>query len=520
MVEIQKQSEAQVLNVEAQNKVDKSNLTPEQQEVQNKIDELRKKLDSIWATEKITKKAVEILYKWLTWDSSIKDDPEAKPTIELLERYKKAFEQAKKDRKITEVELISITETISKMWDKLEFSAWIDEKWVKLKYDTEKLKTISSKDFLSLIENERLQYVTKDNVDGNSLSSGSVKDIAFSFDQDWDGQLNKELYMLTTAGQVLPKEVREVTKDWEKYIRVWLKWEFFNWEKRLTIHDKTNITINKIWTPDELNNLEQENLKKYNEFVEKNSEFNDEKYKNAIVEALEKDIEPKTFLKVLSRRLEEFEKINTFEKIDLEMISTELAKISGSNKSDLESTSKVLRRLTPTTWQESLKDLWFKEEEVKQYVAKNPDNSKFSFWEIDSYTPAEYSFPAERSDSWTTLCSRTARKNLANLWVKWDINQWSSAKASFDIYGWDVLAFPPKWETDSKVADLYLDASPKNKDYGHRVAAFKEWNQWFVLDPYYKIWNWDTRLPIPAEQYVNTMQTQHWRKFWWAHYFA
>ncbi|NCQ12427.1 MAG: hypothetical protein GW809_09875 [Bacteroidetes bacterium] len=47
MVEIQKQSEAQVLNVEAQNKVDKSNLTPEQQEVQNKIDELRKKLDSI-----------------------------------------------------------------------------------------------------------------------------------------------------------------------------------------------------------------------------------------------------------------------------------------------------------------------------------------------------------------------------------------------------------------------------------------------------------------------------------------
>jgi len=39
------------------------------------------------------------------------------------------------------------------------------------------------------------------------------------------------------------------------------------------------------------------------------------------------------------------------------MISTELAKISGSNKSDLESTSKVLRRLTPTTWQESLKDL-------------------------------------------------------------------------------------------------------------------------------------------------------------------
>lgn len=521
MAEIQKQSEAQVSNLEAQNKIDKSNFTPEQQEVQNKIDDLRKKLDAIWATEKITKKAVEILYKWLIWDPSIKDDPEAKPTIELLERYKKAFEQAQKDKKITEVELKSITESISKMWDKLEFSAWVDDAWEKLKYNTEKLKTISNREFLILPENERLQYITKDNVDSDSVASGSVSDVTFSFDLDWDWKINRDLYLLTTAWQVLPKEVREVTKDWKKYVRMWLKWEFFNWEKRLTIHDKTNITIDKLATQDDLKSTSEENQKKYNEFVEKNPQFSDAKYTSIINEALEKDVEPKLLVKVMSRRLEEFEKIVSIEKVDIESISTELAKIPGSNKTDLATASNVLRKLTPTTWEQGLVDLWFKKEEVEEYKTKNLDIEK-SFWELEKFTPAEYSLPAERSSSGTTLCSRTARLNLARLGVKWDINQWGSAKASFDMYWKENISvdFPPTWESDAKVADLYLDASEKNKQYGHRVAAFKEWWKWFVMDPYYKIWEWDTRAPIPAEKYVNTMQTQYNRRFWWAHYFA
>jgi hypothetical protein len=38
------------------------------------------------------------------------------------------------------------------------------------------------------------------------------------------------------------------------------------------------------------------------------------------------------------------------------------------------------------------------------------------------------------------------------------------------------------------VADVYLDArSEKNKDYGHRVAAFQKEGQWYVLDPYYSM---------------------------------
>ncbi|MDD3793747.1 MAG: hypothetical protein PHI37_02960 [Candidatus Gracilibacteria bacterium] len=282
-----------------QSKLDTSNLTPEQQEVQNRIDELQKKLDAIGATEKITKKAVEILFKGLTSDPSIKNDPEALPTIQLLERYRKAFEQAQKDRKITESDLKSITENIAKMVDKVEFSAGINEKGTDLKYDTEKLKTISSKEFLSLSPAERLQYVTQYNVDSNSVSSGSIKDITFSFDQDGDGKINKELYMLTTAGQVLPKEIRQVTKDGQVYDRIGLTGEFYNGEKRLTIHDKTKIILGEPMKAEDLKAIESKNLEKYNEFITKNSEFKDEKYTQTLKEAFSKGIDKENELKYL-----------------------------------------------------------------------------------------------------------------------------------------------------------------------------------------------------------------------------
>jgi len=132
---------------------------------------------------------------------------------------------------------------------------------------------------------------------------------------------------------------------------------------------------------------------------------------------------------------------------------------------------------------------------------------------INDFTPAEFSVSAETSESGTTLCSRTARLNLMRMWV---VNPpaWWSAKASFDAYEKWAMPFPPEWSNWAKIADLYLDATPKNKQYGHRVAAFeKDW-KWFVLDPYYKLpVVWRTRQPIPAETYVNIMTNQFGKKY-------
>jgi len=76
-----------------------------------------------------------------------------------------------------------------------------------------------------------------------------------------------------------------------------------------------------------LESITQENDLKAKEFLEKNPEFNNEKYIFAINEAIEKDIEPKMFLKILSRRIEEFEKQNSYSKVEIEFISNEITKV-------------------------------------------------------------------------------------------------------------------------------------------------------------------------------------------------
>lgn len=517
MAEIQWQSEVQVPKVEAQNKVDTSNLTPEQQRVYERIESLKTLLDSTKAQEAFSRKWAQILWTRLSADPEVRTDPEAKPTIEMYNRYMARFNEAVQKWWDIKAELSKLESDVAISTDRVEFDLWIDEKWDNLKFDKEKLKNISSKEFLNLSKNERLQYVTKDNIDSDSVSSGSVSDITFSFDQDGDWNLNKELYMLTTAGQVLPKEIRQVTKDWQVYNRIGLTWEFYNWEKRLTIHDKTKVTLGEPMKAEELNKISEENIQKYNEFVEKNPEFKDEKYNFAINEAIEKGIEPKMFLKVLSRRIEEFEKQSNYEKSDIEFISTEVTKIPWYDKTWLESTANSLRYLTPTTWKQSLGELWYDKASIDSYHESNKDDSKYDSSKLENFTPAEYSYPAERSESGTTLCSRTARLNLSKLGVD-SPSTWWSARAAYENLNSPKDIFPPT-NSDAKVADVYLDArSDKNRQYGHRVAAFKWENwQWFVLDPYYSMF-WNTREPIPAEHYVRTVWDK--QKVWWAHYYS
>lgn len=450
MWEIQWQNKETLPKVETQSSVDKSKLTPEQLKVYERIEELKKTLETVNAQERFSRRWADILRKWLTSDSNIKNDPEAKPTIDMYNRYLARFNEAVKKWGDIKAELASLESDVTKSTDKLEFSSWIDENWEKLKYDTEKLKTISSKEFLSLPENERLQYITKYNIDSDTIASGSVADITFSFDQDWDWQLNKELYMLTTAGQVLSKEVREVTKDWEKYTRVWLKWEFFNWEKRLTIHDKTNISIDKLGTPDELNNLEQENLKKYNEFIEKNSEFKDEKYTQTLKEAFSKWIKNENELKfLLTWNVKNLEKSSPSDLDNLLVISMYLK--NGwflddyadaweiiSNLTDIINTvNKYWKKLKYSVWENwdlkfNLNDNWLPEwlewmemwlEKISQIALSQLWTSEKNWWADKYLKDLGYTNLNSRNTPW---CAAFVNWALMQAGYKW--TWWLSAK--------------------------------------------------------------------------------------------
>ncbi len=154
--------------------------------------------------------------------------------------------------------------------------------------ENEALKTLSNKELLSLPFDKRLQYLTKTHTDTSEVSSWQVKELEFSFTFDWE--LNKELYIKTTAWQLLPKEVWSVTYGDVVYSRKWLWGEFFekNWN-RLIIHDGTKIQVWPLRTAEEIEKINAENLSNAESFVASNPWAD----KDLALEAYNKWIDPK-----------------------------------------------------------------------------------------------------------------------------------------------------------------------------------------------------------------------------------
>ena len=85
------------------------------------------------------------------------------------------------------------------------------------KEETEQFKKITNKEFLRLSPEERLRFITVGNITTEQVKSGLSKNLDFTF--TYDGVFNRDFYARTTAGQVLPSEVREL-KSWsEVFIR-------------------------------------------------------------------------------------------------------------------------------------------------------------------------------------------------------------------------------------------------------------------------------------------------------------
>ncbi len=108
------------------------------------------------------------------------------------------------------------------------------------------LKTLTPDQLLRKDENERLRFVTQGGISAEKLASGESKEITFNFDEAG----NKELYLKTTAGQVLPPNVRQVVASGSKqdgstiFTRRGYNGEFFSPSgARLKIHNGTTIKV-------------------------------------------------------------------------------------------------------------------------------------------------------------------------------------------------------------------------------------------------------------------------------------
>jgi hypothetical protein len=168
----------------------------------------------------------------------------------------------------------------------LEHEAWVDyneQTWEikELDINNEELKTLNNEQFLGLSPEARLQYITKNNIDSSDVANWNIDSLEFSFTFEWE--YNRELYLETTAWQVLPKEVWTVNVWWQTFTRNNVWWEFFNSSNsRLVIHEWTNIEIWELRTQEELNWLNNQNNQLLTEYMQNNPGSNELITTNAI----------------------------------------------------------------------------------------------------------------------------------------------------------------------------------------------------------------------------------------------
>lgn len=349
----------------------------EKKESNDSLSELRKKFEAIKAWEKYVSWREEKLRT-----SLLKDwDPKDKEFRELAEEVKRLQWESK-----------ALWQTRDELWALL----WeIQTEIKKLSpEETKALKTLENKDFLSIPFEKRLQYITANHTDTADVSSWKVKNLEFSFTFDWE--FNRELYFKTTAWQVLPQEVWEVSLWGKVFSRAWLEWEFFSWNERLVIKEWTSIEIWKLRTQDEMEKAMTQNLNKTESFLANNPWVNRE----IVLEAYNRWIDPDFAVKTFSHLIEWVAKENipqvledAFTEFDRYRwsynISNELVDWKYSDRLALG----LFMKFTPN-WEESAESYWISKQSIE--TAK-------SNWEVNMAMEANAIQNADSLPDWSYL---------------------------------------------------------------------------------------------------------------------
>lgn len=242
--------------------------------------------------------------------------------------------------------------------------------------EVKNMQAITSKEFLSTPANERLRFITQGNVESKDVKEGWVNALNFTF--TFDGKFNRDLYIRTTAGQILPDNVRNVTSGWVEYTRAGLNGEFFSDAgKRLLIHEGTQVEISKFWAEDELKQI-QENFQ--NGLKEYKGTPNEE----LALESLKKWYDPKF---IISLFWQEIGALSTWKKETIEDKITDIARLQDDFLEDYPSEKAILEwgkpsekfswyvvnSLNPSKISEVSQLYWYNLEVVKQTRrANNP----------------------------------------------------------------------------------------------------------------------------------------------------
>ncbi len=406
-----------------------------------------------------------------------------------------------------------VANSIKSKQDKIQ---WYKSELGQLKNDiTEKVKhqeNISNDELLWLSQNERLWHITKNSVEAEQLLNGSVDNIEFTFTFDW--VFNKELYLATTAWQVLPKEVRLVSVWNDQFQRTWLNGEFYNVEtnSRLIIREWTDLHVDKIWTEEELNAL----TKTSSEFIKNNVEYWE--FSEKIDFILNKWIKEE-YIKILW-----LEKLWSISKIDLEKFTTD-----------------IWRELNFLNILESKGKLPKNYEEFEKVI------------EISKSLRTDFIDKANLTDNEKVQLIKATEKmsitQIANYIEQIDNKAWRTGidyESVLDVYTWNIEkdAWLLTWRVRlrevvpnvnielNETYDKYnIDAVPENKreDVLKVIAAMPEWWDAIVCRNAIKNPDFSANKPFiaqnltyktaaiyyPWDEKVTIIPVNHWSWIWW-----
>jgi hypothetical protein len=464
----------------------------EQKDLEEKLDTIEKSLKFLkWygaSLDKGTKKLSQNI-------EDNEDNQEINKLKQRLEKLRQEYNEYLQEWKIVKSKLDTLknwVQDLQKSVDNAEFNTWVEynpETWETKENELsqEKLQTITNEEFLKISPENRLQYITKNHIDAESIANWTVKDLEFTFTFDW--KFNKELYMLTTAGQVLPEEVREVKLDWVTYNRKGLKWEFFtDWWRRLTIHEWTKIDNIKVWTEEEIKKLELEVEKKVNNFIENNPWM--EKFQDIISEAYKRNIDPDFAILAFWDKVKDLSLLWLDRRALLEDMFTEYDRIKGNIPSVMNNSWDwlkvlILRQFWWEKWKEKASNLGISSDIIKQYESKY-FASKLSLKnraEILANVPANIKNAIEK----VFPASEVENAILVAYWESgFDVNAYRDS--SKNPWGWNDLWL---FQINDKYHSYIRNYDWKNPEINAKIAykIYKEaWNSW---KPWYaarKIW--------------------------------
>jgi len=400
--------------------------------------------------------------------------------LKIIEGQKWAQESTPAQGKLKELKKIPTNE-IWVLWQLDELSKEINSQ---IQIDTEKLKSITNKEFLEMSKDQRLQYITKNKVWINQIISWEVKELEFTF--TFDGHYNKELYMKTTIWQVVPQDVNQISVDWKVFNRESLEWEFFTSNhERLIIWEWVKVQILKLRNKDEISSIQSENQIKVEEFLKIHPEINNE----LVTESINRWIDPKfawivfwelvknTPQSQLSQVLED-----AFTEFDRVRWDISAWKEFANGRYDMDLTMTLLRTFNEWNWRIIAKnEFWYKEDQIKSVddgiVARNDRLQKL--WWISLKENADF-----------MENTKTVAQEIEKVyWIPWKVTAWQAALESnwwksklttqANNYFW-IKSFW-KWASVSfNSAEVRNWQTKMERSWFSVFSDMKEWFAWYA----------------------------------------